>query len=438
MRKSLTRILAAVLVSAMTFTGCSGPKTEPTQGTNTTTPGKPTKISLWTFQDIHKKYYQDMAKLWNTANPNEQIELSVESYPNADMHNKLLIALQSGAGAPDIADVNINYFTNFLKGDIPLVALNDIVEPVLDKTVKSRFDIYAKDGKYYGVDFHVGATVVYYNKPLMDKAGVDVDKIVTWDDYAEAGKKVLAATGVPMTAFEVNDQRPFWPMIVQQGSDYLDKDGKVILDNATNIKTLESMKKMMDDKVAIAIPGGTTSTEEFYTFMNKGGIASLTMPMWYMSRFINFMPDLKGKIIIRPMPVWKQGDDRSAGIGGTATAITKQSKNIDMAKKFLAYSKLTKEAGIKIWQDLKFDPIRWDVWDAPELQQPDPFFGNEKPFSVLLKIKDEINSVNNKALSSPAQDLVKSNVMFKALKERSLTPEAALKAAAEELRKQQK
>ena len=166
-------------------------------------------------------------------------------------------------------------------------------------------------------------------------------------------------------------------------------------------------------------------------------MASLIMPMWYMSRFLNYMPDLEGKIVVRPMPVWKDGDARSAGMGGTGTAVTKQSNNQEAALQFLAFAKLTREANIRIWQELNFDPPRWDVWDAPELQQPDAYFGNEVVFNILLQMKDEIKSPNMGELITAAQDLVNSNVMFKALKDQSQTPEQALKAAAEELRKQQ-
>lgn len=238
-----------------------------------------------------------------------------------------------------------------------------------------------------------------------------------------------------MTAFEVTNQRPFWPMIVQQGSDYLDENGNVILDNEINVRTLEKMHEMIyQDGIAIPMPGGNTGSEEFFAFMNDGGIASLIMPMWYMGRFTNYMPDLEGKIYIRPMPVWEEGNARSTGIGGTGTSVTLQSEHVDLAKEFLAYAKLTREANIRIWQDLQFDPIRWDVWDAPELQEPLPYFGNEVVFNVLLEIKDEILSPNMGELISEAQDLVNNNVMFKALMEQSLTPREALEEAANQLR----
>lgn len=363
MKKSGLILLVSLIMLTSVLAACSGGGAE--QGGK----AEPVALSLWTFNELHTQYYQKTAELWNQEHPDKPIDLTIDTYPNAEMHNKLLIALQSGVGAPDIVDININFFSNFLKGDIQLAELNDLVEPEMDKFIKSRFDIYSKDGKIYGVDFHVGATVVYYNKEILDQAGVDMEAIKTWDDYVEAGKKVKAATGKPMTVFEVTNQRPFWPMIVQQGSDYLDRDGNVILDNDVNVRTLEAMHDMIyKDEIAIPMPGGNTGSEEFFAFMNDGGAASLVMPMWYMGRFTNYMPDLKGKIYIREMPVWEQGNTRSAGMGGTATAVTKQTKQLDLSKEFLAFAKLTKEANVRIWQELQFDPIRWDVWEEPELQ----------------------------------------------------------------------
>ena len=402
----------------------------------TTKAGEKVTLTFWTFNALHKAFYQDRLDAWNREFPQKPLAITMEEYPNQEMHNKLLLSLQSGVGAPDFVDININYFANFLKGTPQLVDLTRVAAPVRNKFIQSRFEIYSKDGKVYGLPTHVGATVVYYNKEIMDKAAADIEAIRTWNDFIAMGKKVQAAAGVPMTSFEVLDQRPFWPMIVQRGGDYLDKDGKVILDSDINIRTLQAMLDMMTvHKVAIAMPGGATNREEFWPFMNKGGQASLIMPMWFMSRFLAYMPDLKGKIFVHPLPIWERGDKRSAGIGGTGTAVITQSKYIERATEFLSYAKLTRESNIKLWTILKFDPPRWDAWDAPELQAPDEYFGNEVVFNTLLKIKDEIVSPNNKELSAAAQDLVRGQVMFKVLQERSATPEQALRAAADELRK---
>ena len=149
--------------------------------------GKTTTLTFWTFQQFHVVFMEDAVAAWNEANPDKQIELKSDVYPYEEMHNKLLISLQAGIGAPDFADIEISMFANYLKGTTPsLVPLNDVVEPVLDNLIKSRFDNFAKDGKYYGIDYHVGATVMYYNTEILGQAGVNVDDIITIEDYVEA------------------------------------------------------------------------------------------------------------------------------------------------------------------------------------------------------------------------------------------------------------
>jgi ABC-type glycerol-3-phosphate transport system substrate-binding protein len=101
-----------------------------------------------------------MAKLWNEQNPDRQIKFVGEVLPYEDMHTKLLVSLQAGTGAPDIVDIEIAKYPNFLKGNIQLAPLNDVIDPVRDKFVTARLDIYSKDGKNYGLPFHVGASRV--------------------------------------------------------------------------------------------------------------------------------------------------------------------------------------------------------------------------------------------------------------------------------------
>lgn len=392
------------------------------------------ELDFWTFQELHLSFYQKMAELWNKENPDRQFKFNGEVLPYEDMHTKLLVSLQAGTGAPDMVDIEIAKYPNYLKGDIQLVPLNDVIDPVRDKFVTARLDIYSKDGKNYGLPFHVGASVIYYNMEILNAAGVDPYKIDTWDDFMAAGKQVKARTGKPMTTLEVTEQWSFWPLIAQQGSDFVDKDGNVILDNEINVKTLQFLKDMMNSGVAIAAPGGFHHAEEYYGFMNDGGAASLWMPMWYMNRFTDYMSDLSGKILIRPMPRFTKGGARSAGMGGTGTSVTRQAKDIQLAKDFLMFAKGSREGNILIWEDLGFDPPRWDVWDAPEMNTPNKFtkfYLNDDIFGMLLEIKDEIQPVNIKEKLPAVIDRLKSTVMIQALQQQNKSPREALKEAAD-------
>ncbi|MXI85809.1 ABC transporter substrate-binding protein [Sphaerochaeta halotolerans] len=400
-------------------------------------PADGTELSFWTFQDLHMSFYEKMSKLWNEENPERKIIFKPEVLPFEDMHTKLLVSLQAGTGAPDLVDIEIGKYPNFLKGDVQLIPLNDVIDPVRDKFVTARLDIYSKDGQNYGLPFHVGASVIFYNMEILDAAGIDPYDIKTWDDYMEAGKIVKQKTGKPMATVEVNGQWSFWPMIAQQGSDFLDADGNVILDNATNVKTLQYLKDLLNSGVAVAAPGGNHHAEEYYGFMNDGGAASMWMPMWYMNRFTDYMPDLAGKILILPMPRWTSDGARSAGMGGTGTSVTNQARDIELAKDFLMFAKGSEEGNLVIWEDLGFDPPRWDVWDNPRMNAPNKFtdyYLNDDIFGMLLEIKDEINSVNVKEKLPAVIDRINSSVMIQALQQQTKSPAEALREAAELVR----
>lgn len=397
-----------------------------------------TTLNFWVFNALHAEFYQDAANRWNQEFPDRQIRLEITETPGDELANQLTLAFQSRVGAPDIVDININHFSNFLRGDVQLLPLNDVVDPVRQHFVESRFDIYSRDGVVYGLPTHVGATVVYYNMDIMNQAGVDIDSIVTWDDFEAAGRQVRSRTGKAMTIIETIDQRPFWPMIVQRGGDYLGPDGSVTLDSAINIDVLERLHRwVFEYGIADGAAGGATYVEEFFPSVNNGEMAALIMPMWYMGRFLGFMPDLAGKVAVRPLPVWEAGGARSAGIGGTGTAVTNQTRHPQLAKDFLAYAKLTVESNIKLWEVLRFDPPRWGgVWDHPALLVPDQYFHNERVFATLLALAEnnEIPSPNMGTLAADAQTIVRQSVMPWVFEARSHTPAQALRQAAEELR----
>jgi len=440
-KKVIVLFLALFLIVGM-MSACDGKTTSGNDSntgskSQTSGSGKTTRLTFWTFQNSHQEFMVDAVNTWNEQNPDRQIELEVGVYSYDDNHNNLLISLQSGTGAPDIVDIEIGRFANYLKGTPQLVPLNDVIEPIKDKLIMSRFENYAKDGKYYGIDYHVGIPVIYYNTEICNKAGINIDEIKTWDDYVKAGKVVVEKTGIPMTTLEIQEHWSYYPLVTEAGGDWLAKDGSVILDSEQNIKVLQFLYDLMYvHKIAVAAPGGFHHAEEYYGFMEQGGAASVWMPQWYMNRFTDYMPALEGKIAIRPLPLWEENGSYAAGMGGTGTAITNQCKDIELAKEFLAFSKLSVEGALKCWTLLGFDPLRWDVWEMDEMKEPNKFtnyYGTEV-FDMLVELRDKLPSINITDKFPNAQTLVQSSVVFKVLSEQSMTPEEALKAAAAELR----
>ena len=432
--------MMAMFLMACGGNGSSGEEAAASQVTGADVEGA-TELKYWTFVELHMDFFKNAAERWNEANPDRPIKLVAETFPYDQMHNNLLLALQSGTGAPDIVDIEIGRFPNYLAGEPQLLPMNEYVEPVIDKFIKSRFDIYAKDGNYYGMPTHVGATVMYYNKEIMDKAGVDINSIKTWEDYVEAGKKVVANTDAMMTTVHTGDATTFQQMISQQGSDLFDEEGNLTINADKNVKTLKFLHDLIyKHEIAEVTPGGAPHAEEFYAYMNEGGAASVSMPMWYMGRFTDYMQDLKGKMVIRPMPAWEEGGDRSVGIGGTGTVVTNQTEHPELAKEFLAFAKLSKEANKKLWTVLGFDPPRWDVWESEAVQADNKyyqFFGDDI-FSTLLEIKDEINGINVTPTYPDVLTELNTNVLNSVIRQDSQSAQEALDQAQETVASQNK
>lgn len=442
MKKSMLKILAAGLSVALAAAGCgleegTGGRVQKGEENGQVPPETASTLTLWTFVELHKQFWEDAAAAWNEAHPDRRLVLKSDFYPYDVMHNKLQIALQAGTGAPDLADIEMTRYWAFLKGNISLLPLNNIILPVKDKLIMSRFENYARDGNYYGVEYHLGSTVAFYNTEILDEAGVDADGIKLWSDYVEAGKRVVEKTGKPMTTIETENMWSFYPLISQQGSDYLNRDGSVQLDNEINIRTLQFLKDLLyRDKIAVVAPGGEHNKEEYFDFMKRGGAASVIMPLWYMGRFTDYMPELKGKMIIRPMPAWREGGFRSAGMGGTGTSITNQCRDRELAMSFLAEAKLTEQGALKAWRILGFDPVFKVAYGDSALSEDNKYtqyFGRDIGKTVI-GVMDEIHRVNVGELYPDAATGVARVALFKALKEQSQTPEEALRALAAELR----
>lgn len=414
------------------------PASEESSESQTAEPaGEATQLTFWTYVEQHTEFMQDAVDVWNEKHPEEPIELSTETYPTEDMHSKLLITLQSGDGAPDIVDVNVARFSDFMQGDTEVfVPLNDIVEPEKQSFLEPVLDIYKYNGNYYGIEYHVGAPIMFYNTEILDQAGVKVEEIVTWNDLHEAGKKVLEATGKPIITFEVNDSWSYYIMAGEKGGDYFDENGNCIIDSKENAEVLDFMLGMIEDGTAVTTPGGGFHTEEYYGYMSQGGAASMLECLWYMGRFTDYMPELAGKVQLAAPPVWDENSVYPV-FGGTATSITTQCANPDLASRFLAEAKISAEGAEKIWNVLGFDPLRWDIWETDAMKAQNKYtdyFGSDI-FDVVLGMKDKFHPSNITASPqfSLANSLIATDILFRVLNEQSSTPEEALGNAAAEI-----
>lgn len=429
MKIKMIGMSTAAIAAMLVLGGCSS-------SASTKTSGGATKMTFWTFVDAQGTFYKNAAKAWNKTHK-QKIQLKVSVLPYSTEYQKLTVALKSGSGAPDIVDVELSQVAAQLKGSDPdYYPLNKELKPYMSKLAKARMDNYKKGGNYYGIDYHVGTTVTYYNLDLLKKAGVNYKNIKTWTEYTAAGKKVKAATGKYMTEVEYTASFQLDAMTSQQKYDYI-TNNKVTLDNPGTTRALQMQQDWIyKDGIARKAVGGNLDNDQFFAEMNKGNVASVTMPAWYMERMADHMPKLKNKIAIAPMPVFKAGNLRSAGGGGTGTMVTKQASNEKLAAKFVVWSKASRKQAIKIWTQLGFDPVRQDIWSDPVMKSDNKYtrYFGKNIFATFSALKGQTTSVSQtKPLSTSVNDYLLKNTLPSTVMKDKSTAKAALTKATKAL-----
>ncbi len=381
--------------------------------TDTTGPDDGTPLELWTFVELHGTFYRDMCDKWNEENPDKQIKLTTVTYPYGDMHQKMIMSLQTGTGAPDICDVEVGQFPNvvaFLTDG--LVPLNDYIKPYEATMVKSRIDTYAgEDGNYYGAPFHVGAALMYYNLAAMEEAGLsqaDIDAVETWDQWVALGEKYLDGIGRPdgkyWTSVDTGGTDWMWLAMAEYGEDWtggFEGPANVQLDSVKKMLTMQ--QDWLSSGLAEVSPDGHIDLEAGFQNILDHNIVSFPKAAWYMSRFLNYMPEEEGNWYLAPCPVFESGQGHSVGIGGTGTVVSQQSANGDLAAEFVCWAKMGEEGEKYIWENLGFDVCNTAYWTDDAFahdanNQYNKFFRNY-PYDVLNDVKDGIGKISVVAIS---------------------------------------
>jgi arabinosaccharide transport system substrate-binding protein len=393
-------------------------------------------LEFWTFVSDHQDFYELMAEEFNKAQDEYEIILKGTTIPVDQMHDNLLISLIAGVGAPDIVDVNIQYSGMFFKQNPEyFVDLTDVVDSYKDVLNMARLTVYTDpNGRVMGLPTHLGTGVMYYNKPAFEAAGIDIDDIKFYDDWVEVGKKVTKPDkNIWMTAVENKLARQFLLWTMQKGGYMIDPDGNLTVNGPKAVEALQFIYDLVHvHKIATIAPGGLVGDPSFYDMMNRESVLSLPYAQWFTSRFKNFMPDIAGKVAIRPLPLWEPGGFTSATMGGTGTAVIASSPRKDAAVKFLEYAKLSYEGNVRIWTDLGFDPPRMDVYDDPRLMKPDPYFANEPALQAIKVGAERLVAKPVWPLSTEVMMKLNRDTLYNVL-EGNQTPQEALDEVVKEL-----
>jgi raffinose/stachyose/melibiose transport system substrate-binding protein len=196
--KQLRRTALAVFaVTTLVLTGCSATNGGNGNGSNS----GPVRLNYWTEDDSGPPLANDKKLVadFNAAHPKVQIVLRPIS--NASFFTVMRNAFTSNNPPEIFQHEGDNNLFQFVKENEVLDISDWWKKPgVSDRFAKGApWDSVTYEGKVYGVPLTVNTTgMLYYNKPILKKSGIDPAALKTWPDYLAAFAKLKSAGVTPI------------------------------------------------------------------------------------------------------------------------------------------------------------------------------------------------------------------------------------------------
>jgi lactose/L-arabinose transport system substrate-binding protein len=347
------------------------------------------EITVWSW-NIAAEALDMLIPDFNKKYPD--VKVNVVNMGNGDVYTKTLAGCAAGGtDLPDVVTIeNSEAEIQWARFPDCFVNLKDFgVDKYLDKFPDFKWtELTAGDG-IYSLPWDSGPTMVFYRRDIYEQAGVDPASIETWDDFIEAGKKILAATDgkVKMVTMDTAaDDGWFRALANQEGCSYFTNDGQSVAINQPGcVKALELIKKMIDAGIVAFGDWGVQIQN-----VKTGAVASSYFGGWYEGTIRSNAPELSGKWGMYPPPAVEKGGVRAANWGGSSLAITSQSKNKDAAWAYIEYALATDEGQISMLKNRGLVPSLLSAVATDYAKSPMEYWGGQAVWTDMLATQGNI------------------------------------------------
>ncbi|GAA5107490.1 sugar ABC transporter substrate-binding protein [Haloechinothrix salitolerans] len=352
------RAIAIAGVAALALGAC-------TQGSATRqaeSPDGETTVRYMNFSanDGHEKDLDAIVDAFEKANPD--ITVQVETVPYDDYFTKLQTAVAGGT-APDAFELNYENFVIYADNG-SLAELTDVDSSAYKE---SLLDAFSHDGTQYGLPESFSNVVLFYNKTLFEKAGVEPPTDDwTWEDEQAAAKQLTdKGEGVwgdyqPVTFHE------FYKTLAQAGGEFLNDDRtEAVFDSPEGVEAA----KFLVDKVGTTMPteADGAGTPDFDTDLFKSGkLAMWHSGIWMFSQLedVGFEWD----VVVEP-----GGERKASAMFTNGLAVSAASKNQEAAQKWISFLAASdKTAEVRLDTSWELPPVADETKLASYLEQPKP------------------------------------------------------------------
>ncbi len=362
-----------------------------------------------------------MTDAFTKANPD--IKVNLEFVPYEGLHDKTVLAQGSGGGY-DVVLFDVIWPAEYATNNVLVDITPRITEDMKKGVLPGAWTTVNYDGKSYGMPWILDTKYLFYNKEILEKAGITAPP-KTWAELSEQAKiikdKGLLASPIAWSWAQAEAAIcDYTTLVSAYGGEFL-KDGKPAFMEGGGLEALQYMVESY--KSGLTNPNSKEFLEEDVRNVFQNGEAAFALNWTYMYNMANGGEDSKvaGKVGVVPAPGVEGKSEVSAVNGSMGLGITSTSKNPEEAWKYIVH--MTSQETQNAYAKLSL-PIWASSYDDPAVTA-----GQEEMIAAaklgLAAMYPRPTTPKYQELSTALQQAIQEALLDQA------SPEDALKAAAE-------
>jgi multiple sugar transport system substrate-binding protein len=364
----------------------------------TTLTAQELRVIVAEYSSATGPYFEEVAAGFEEQNPDADIQIEVVPW---DVLLQRLTTDISGGSTPDLSIIGTRWLIDFVSEGIAAP-----LDEYMDDDFRSRFiDVFLEpsvlEGRTYGLPIAASARAMYYNRDLLDQAGIDGPPD-TWSELMEDAQAISDLgediAGFGLQGSEIETDVYFYYAFWAFGGDLVDEDGTSGLDTEAGYQAAQLYKDLID--AGVTQPGVTGYTrEEVQNLFKQGRVGMMITAPFLSTQIASEAPDLNYGVAAIPA-----GPEGARGTYGVTDSIImfENSQNKDLAWNFLDYLFQTEQRAT-FTEGEGFLPVNREVAempafaDNPDLAQFTALLP-EARFAPVIPGWEEIASITSDAL----------------------------------------
>jgi multiple sugar transport system substrate-binding protein len=218
-------------------------------------------IDIWySNNDAEIAWGEQMVKAWNADHPDEQIK--AQQIPAGATSEEAITAAITAGNAPCLVfNTSPAAVPGFQKqgGLVDLSDFKDGDSYITDRSGDIAEQYRSDDGDFYQLPWKSNPVMIFYNKDMFSKAGLDPEKpeLSTYDDFLTTARALVKAGVAPFAINPAPTSEFFQPWFdfyplyaAQTGGTLLVEDGKATFNDEDGKAVAEFWRTLYDEKLA--------------------------------------------------------------------------------------------------------------------------------------------------------------------------------------------